>query len=256
MTPTPYVLAGLGDILPWMVFVFMIIGAISNVIKERKAAEEIKQRSRRANPNRNPNTQDDLSNEIEAFLLESAGEQPASATDAAVRQRRDKQKREKEEAQEERRQQQMLRQQREKELQEQRERTRRQEQRRQQSQARRTGEVVELTTDDLLEPESSPRRKAPKAGSSTSRNLTSGSPASARVADRHLESQVETRHLDSSVSQQHLAVGTVAPLAAQAKRVEGSPIAREIGAMMQNPEDVRRAVMLTEILSKPRALGR
>ena len=84
------------------------------------------------------------------------------------------------------------------------------------------------------------------------------------LKDRHLESTVESHvstYMNHAVEEQRLGRGTVAPVPGEglAAAMAGgsdapSPIAQQLHAVLRSPQGVRQAILVNEILSKPKAL--
>ncbi len=126
------------------------------------------------------------------------------------------------------------------------------------SRGRNRSEPVEVTDADVFEQPSRKRERPPQQRqkepqkpktSVAERHLESK--GGGKISDRHVQSQVREHHLQSQVAQSHLTThvggGTV--------EVSASSIAASssFAELLSNPDTVRNAMILNEILSPPLA---
>jgi len=225
---------------------FSFIGFISNLVKGNAANQR---RQVRGGQQGRPGQ---LQNEIDDFLKDVLGEQPAKRPgerqqvefvddDLVVvdesesrRQQAERERQEKERRRREARQQ--------REDRERRERLRRQQEaeRQRRERDRKKESAAPVLFDD----------EAQRPGQT--------------LKDRHLESNVESHvktYMNHAVEEQRIGRGTVAPLPGEGlAAVEGagaeapSSIAQQLHAVLRSPQGVRQAILVNEILSKPKAL--
>lgn len=219
---------------------FSFIGFISNLVKGNAGNQQRQARGRQ------PRRGGQLQNEIDDFLKDVLGDQQpkrpqqrgaVEVTDDDLeiveesefqRQQEDRQRRERERREKERRN---------REIRQQQEREQRERQRRQQEADRRRREKKQSTASAMFDDEAQRPRKTLK--------------------DRHIESTVESHvktYMNHTVEQQHLERGTVAPLAEESGADASSPIARELHALLKSPQGIRQAILVNEILSRPKSL--
>lgn len=123
---------------------------------------------------------------------------------------------------------------------------------------RNRAEVVEVTDDDLVEEPVKPRQrrqKQPKPqkepakpASVSDRHLETR--GLGNVRQRHVQSQVKEHHLDSQVAHTHLTTSVSAPLIEELPK----PGVFLFHDLLGNSDDVRKAIIMSEILSPPVAL--
>lgn len=253
LLPQP-LLADIESIIFFLVVLFSIFGFISNLIKGN-AGNKPQGRGRQQ---RRPG---ELQNEIDDFLKDVLGDKPANRPDRRPQQPAqvefidddleviaDSEPEARRLEQQERERQQRERQQRQRELNQREERERREQQRRRQESEQR-------------------RREQRQTQQSSAPVLFEEEPIKPgkTLKDRHMKSGVESHvknYMAHDVSQQHLGRGSVAPVIAvgladysdQSGVDQSSQIAQDLHAILKSPQGVRQAILMNEILSRPKGL--
>lgn len=249
--PQP-LLADIESVIFVLVVLFSLFGFISNLIKGNAGKPQ-----QRGGQQRRPG---ELQNEIDDFLKEVLGDQPAKQRpnqraqqpaqvefvddDLEVIAEPEARRLE----QQERERQQREQQQRQRELRQQQERERREQQRRKQEEERRRRES----------------RQRKEASAPVLFEDPSNRPGQ-RLKDRHIESTVESHvksYMAHTVEQQQLGRGTVSPIVGvgladysdQSGVDTSSQIAQTLHSILRSPQGVQQAILMNEILSRPKGL--
>lgn len=246
----------IGTIIFILFVLFSLFGVISNAIKGN--ADNQPQARRR--PQRRGG---ELQNEIDDFLKEVLGDQRAQQ-----RPQRGPQQREEvvfgdddlevldEDTDFQRQQQQRERREKERQERERRQRERERQERERREQQRRKQETERRQREER-------RSKTAAAAPVMFEEETARPPK--KLKDRHMKSTVESHvktYMTHTVEQQRLDRGTVPPIVGegladysdQSGVDPSSQIAQDLHAILKSPQGVRQAILVNEILSRPKAL--
>jgi hypothetical protein len=254
MLPLPLLALDIGSIIFVLFLLFSFIGFISNLMKGNAGNQQRQARGRQ------PRRGGELQNEIDDFLKEVLGDQQANRPDKRPQQRgqaefadddlevvEESQFRRQQEERERRERERREKERRQRDFRQKQERERREQQRRQQEakRRRREREKKQAAAPVLFDEEAQRPRKTLK--------------------DRHIESGVESHvktYMAHTVEQQQLERGTVPPIVGeglpdysdQSGVDTSSQIAQDLHRILKSPQGVRQAILVNEILSKPKCL--